>query len=244
MYKIAICDDDSMIGSQLEEFIHKYQVEKVIDITVDVYESGEEMLSHMKDEGAYDLIFLDIEFPKMNGVDVGNYIRNKMRNEATQIVYISSMQTHAMELFEVRPLNFLIKPLSEQQLEAVLKKAMELSNYQGKMFTYKKGWEEKKVLISDILYFESLRKEIRMVTTKGEVTFYGALQDIYEELKEKRFFYPHKSYLVNYNHIAYFYYDMITLSSGEMIAIAQPRRKEVRELQARYEMLENGGLLQ
>ena len=115
MFRIAICDDDRYIGSLIEKYIHEYALEQVVDLSVEVYEAGEEMLSHFHDEGVFDLIFLDIEFPKMNGVEIGNYIRNTLRNEVTQIVYISSMQTHAMELFEVRPMNFLIKPLSAGQ---------------------------------------------------------------------------------------------------------------------------------
>lgn len=74
-----------------------------------------------------------------------------------------------------------------------------------------------------------------MVTTKDEIFFYGTLAEIYEELKNNRFFYPHKSYLVNYNCVIRFSYDMLTIANGERIAIAQPRRKEVRQLQSRYE---------
>lgn len=182
MYRIAICDNDRVSSSMLEDFVHKYKLLYVIDLLVDMYESGEEMLSNMQKEGAYDLIFLNIELTKMNGVAVGN---------------------------------------------TVLSKALELSATMGRLFTYKKGWEERKVLISDILYFESIRKEIRMVTTRGETIFYANLYDIYSELKEYRFFYSHKSYLVNYNHISYFSYDMLTMSDGEKIVIAQPRRKYV-----------------
>ncbi len=235
MLKTAICDDDIMIGSQLETYINQYAMQNMIDIEIQVYESGEEMLTHMKEEGVYDLIFLDIEFPRMNGVEIGSYIRNKMKNEATQIVYISSMQTHAMELFEVRPMNFLIKPLSEEKIGETLTKALELTQKKGQMFSYKKGWEEKKVLISDILYFESALREVNMVTVNGTITFYGTLSEIYDRLQSKRFFYPHKSYLVNYAHVIHFSYDMMTLSNGENIAIAQPRRKEVRQMQNQFE---------
>lgn len=236
MYRIAICDNDRVSSSMLEDFVHKYKLLYVIDLLVDMYESGEEMLSNMQKEGAYDLIFLNIELTKMNGVAVGNYIRNEMKNDVTHIVFISSILTHVMELFEVRPLNFMLKPLTESRLNTVLSKALELSATMGRLFTYKKGWEERKVLISDILYFESIRKEIRMVTTRGETIFYANLYDIYSELKEYRFFYSHKSYLVNYNHISYFSYDMLTMSDGEKIVIAQPRRKKVRELQSKYEL--------
>ncbi len=234
MFKIAVCDDEPLIGYQLEKIILRYAKTKSIDMEVFVYESGEEMLSFIQNRDTYDLIFLDIEFPQMNGVDIGKYIRNEMKNEETQIVYISSMQSHAMELFDVRPLNFLIKPLSEDRILDVLTKAMHLMQKKGRLFAYKANRSVNKVLISDILYFESIRREIRMVTTHNTIIFYGTLAEIYEQLKENRFFYPHKSFLVNYSHITHFSYEMIELTNGDKIDIAQPRRKDIRHLLSQY----------
>ena len=48
----------------------------------------------------YDLIFLDIELPRMNGVAVGKYIRESLNNETVQIAYISSKQQYAMDIGE------------------------------------------------------------------------------------------------------------------------------------------------
>ena len=59
----------------------------------------------------FDLIFLDIELKKKSGLDVSNYIRNELGNESVQIAYISAKTGYAMDLFEFRPINFLVKPL-------------------------------------------------------------------------------------------------------------------------------------
>lgn len=63
-------------------------------------------------EGAcFDIVFLDIELPKISGIDIGKKIRDEMHDETTKIVYISGKDSYAMGLFDVRPLNFLIKPI-------------------------------------------------------------------------------------------------------------------------------------
>ena len=73
------------------------------------------------------MLFLDIELPKMNGVAVGQYIRETLKNETIQIAYISSKQEYAMELFEMRPINFLVKPLYEKKIENVIDKFLQLN---------------------------------------------------------------------------------------------------------------------
>ena len=75
----------------------------------------------------YDIIFLDIMLPQMDGVELGSYIRNVKNDNYTQIVYISSETSYAMELFEVRPLNFLIKPLDEKKIQKVLELFLKLN---------------------------------------------------------------------------------------------------------------------
>ena len=61
------------------------------------------------------MFFLDIEIEFMNGVQVGRFIREKLQDDNTLIVYMSSYTKYAMELFEVRPMDFLIKPLNEKK---------------------------------------------------------------------------------------------------------------------------------
>ncbi len=65
----------------------------------------------------FGLIFLDIEMQYVNGIEAGKIIREKMKDELTKIVYISGSDNYAMELFQVRPLDFLIKPISKDYWE-------------------------------------------------------------------------------------------------------------------------------
>ena len=106
MYRIAICDDEEIVCSQFEQVLEPYIWEKKIDL--DVFYSGEELIEVLAEGQHFDLIFLDIELCMMNGVEVGKYIRNKLGNENVQIVYISAKRQYAMELFETRPMNFLV----------------------------------------------------------------------------------------------------------------------------------------
>lgn len=124
MYKIGICDDDKILCSALEEKIYEISKELAVKADVDVWYSGESIQNDLQKGIELDLIFLDIELAQKNGIAVGNFIRNEMENMQTHIVYISSKESYAMQLFKVQPLDFLIKPVTTEQIKEVLMRSI------------------------------------------------------------------------------------------------------------------------
>lgn len=230
MYHVAICDDDKIIGGEIEKKLLSYSKEQGSAIRIDVYFEGSCLIEAIENGEYYDLLYLDIEMKTQSGIEVGSIIRNDMHNESTHIVYISAYTSYAMELFKIRPLNFLVKPFGEKELIETLKKSMELSSYEGHTFEWKKGWETRKTLLKDILYFCSQKKQVEMHTKDGVEEFYGSLENVYKSLADWRFFYCHQGYLVNYNQVAEFKYDQLILKNGEVIGISQGKRKYVRAM--------------
>lgn len=237
-FKIAICDDEQVICSTLYDKLENLFKIKLTEFEIDCFTSGEELCNEIKHTD-YDLLFLDIELPKMNGVTVGQYIRKTLKNEIIQIVYISSKQGYAMELFEMRPLNFLIKPLSDSKIENVVDKFLQLNKIDTELFNFKIGRNYYKVPFSDILYFYSVGRKINIVTLKKEYEFYGSLDNIYSEVKNKKFLFVHKSFLVNFRHIRKYQYEQLTMSDNKIIPVSQSRRKAVRSM---FFEFEGGGL--
>lgn len=111
MYRIGICDDDKELCAGLEEQIYQIAKELSVKADIEVWYSGESILNDLQNGTQLDLIFLDIELVRENGISVGKFIRNEMEDIDTHIVYISSGQTYAMQLFKVQPLDFLVKPV-------------------------------------------------------------------------------------------------------------------------------------
>ena len=236
MFRIAICDDEPIICSQIEKIALDYGRRTSNSIAVDVYFSGEELYRFLEDGIYYDMIFLDIELKKLNGIDVGKKIRNEMNNEAVSIVYISGKESYAMDLFEVRPMHFLIKPIKTEKIFTVLQKGMELSNQLCQTFQYKEGHHIRKIEVKSIMYFESTDRKVKMITLKGDEIFYGTLADVFPKVEKYGFFFCHKSYLVSYCHVIKFEYDKLFMKNGMILPISQPKRKIIREIQMRLEM--------
>lgn len=233
-FKIAVCDDEQIICSTMYNKLQNLSKSKSVIFEIDCFTSGEELCDEIKHTN-YDLLFLDIELPKMNGVAVGQYIRETLKNETIQIAYISSKQEYAMELFEMRPINFLVKPLSDEKIENVIDKFLQLNKIDTETFNFKARHNYYKIPFSDILYFCSNGRKINIVTSNKEYEFYGSLDNIYSEVKNKKFLFVHKSFLVNFKHINKYQYEQITMSDNKIIPVSQSRRKIVRSMFFEFE---------
>ncbi|MDY4002784.1 MAG: LytTR family DNA-binding domain-containing protein, partial [Streptococcus orisratti] len=120
MYRVAICDDDSLQVSNLEYQISRYFDEVNIQHDIDGYYKGDRLVKSMRDQtDNYQLIFLDIEMEGINGIETAKLLRAIDRNFI--LIYVTSYEQYALESFEVSPFRYLIKPVSIEKLRAVLK---------------------------------------------------------------------------------------------------------------------------
>lgn len=234
MFKIAICDDEQRICSEIEEILLTFQREPYSGIDIEVFYSGENLYKYIKNEHVFDLIFLGIKLNGLNGIEIGRMIREKMDDYITKIVYISGEDYYNRKLFDVQPLLFLSKPLNHQKVIKALRLAMKLSNKFDWVFTYKRAYEVFRIPIKDIIYFESLDRKIKLVSTNKEDFFYGTINDVLQRVVKYQFIQIHRSYIINYAHTRLFRYDEVIMSNSAILPISQSRRKEVREIRIMY----------
>lgn len=225
---IAICDDEEFICNYIEKELVKLEVEQNEEYIIEKFCSGKDLYEGLKNK-QYHLIFLDIELPEIDGVEIGRYIREIQKNNITQIVYISANREYAMDLFKVRPLDFLIKPLDEKKIKEIMTLFVSLNDDSNDVFYYKKGYTECKVNICDIIYFSRENRQVTIYTLHGEDTFYSSLESIYEQLEEYGFLFIHKSYIVNIKFISKIKYDQLWMINQKNLPISQSRRKEIRD---------------
>lgn len=236
MFKIAVCDDIKSTCDEIKDIILSTVKGNLCEnISVDIFYSGDALISDIREKNLYDLIFLDIELGgSINGVEVGHIIRDEMDDCITQIVYISSKNNYDRQLFEVQPLHFLQKPIDVSKLLNDIRLAIKISGKENRIFEFKNLRNTVKVPYKDILYFESKGREISLVSCKMQYTFYDNIKNLSKVLPDF-FIYPHRSYLVNYGLIAYFKFEELIMSNGDIIPISRSKRKEIRNLQMVFE---------
>ncbi|BCJ94923.1 DNA-binding response regulator [Anaerocolumna cellulosilytica] len=234
MFRIAVCHKKAGICLQIENVALDFKKNARVELEIDLYNSGEELLRFISRGEDYDQIFLGMDLGELNGVDFGRIIREEFDNQTMQIVYMSTNDKDYRELIEIRPMHFLSLPIYADKIIKDIKTGMKLTDKMGETFSYRRRNEVIKKPIKNILYFESMNRQIRIVTVDGEDVFYGKLEDVYNQVKKHRFMGIHKSFVVNYAHVMTFKYDEVILFNSTHLPISQPRRKQIRELQLVY----------
>lgn len=237
MFKIAICDDEPSICSQIDQILIENREIFHFEIDTEVFYSCDRLITYMQDGNYFDLIFLDIEMEGLNGLELGLIIRNELDNQSLQIVYVSGKERYLKDLFDVRPMHFLSKPIEKKCLLEDVRLAMRLNRRFNDVFCYKKSWKTYSIPLKEIIYFQSTSREITIITTSGNEIFYGKLSEIYTQLKDYSFIQIHKSFLVNFEHVIEFGYNKIKMSNLNYLPISQSKRKKIREFRLKYEFL-------
>lgn len=229
MLNIAICDDDIQTTGQIEMMIQKIAKRNFADVDIEVFWNGESLADSVVAGDGYDIIYLDIEMNNEDGISTAKRIRKYDKN--VLIIYVTSHENYMKESFSVRPFQFLVKPVSEKQMETCFMVAYEDINSGDFYFRYSYQRMNHKVLIRDILYFESSKRKVFIVTREETFEFYGKLNEIENSLKVCKisFLRVHQSFLVNYKHIKGQSYDFVVMDNGKKISISEDRRKLISE---------------
>lgn len=237
MLRIAICDDDREFCNQIRTYLFHYSLHSEFDIDVKIFTTGEELIKDMESTGAFELIFLDIEFETMNGVEIGRQIRNFSLQDITQIVYVSSKESYAMQLFKVRPMDFLIKPVTKQDISRIMNLYARL--YMNTLyFEIKVGKQKIHIRANEILYFQCEGRKIkikkRTTDVDDKVEFYGSMSDVKKMIQSESFIEIHKSYIINLQYVLQFCGNEVVMSDGKKLPISQSYRKQVNNILLEY----------
>ncbi|WP_027623808.1 LytR/AlgR family response regulator transcription factor [Clostridium lundense] len=225
MLNIAICDDEIK-----QRFLLKSTIEvelKAEDKKYNIFQfpSGEKLLDKLyTDKNSLDIIFLDVEMNELNGIETARKIRKL--NENVVIIFITGFSDYVFDGYEVKALNYIVKPYKSEKIATVLKDAIkQIYGLEEKYFVVKAEGSLFKVLINDILYFRSDRRKISLVTRYKSYEFYGKISDI-EEQFGKQFIRTHQRYLVNLDYITAVK-DNFVIVNDENLPISRQRHKDV-----------------
>lgn len=229
MYHVGICDDEYHVCAELEKYIELYFKKHFLKGTVDVFFDGKSMSDYLRQNNTIHLLFLDIELPERNGIEIGKLLREELENETIEIIYISSKTNYAMELFQCRPLDFIVKPITYTMIEEIMDVVVKRDFIRQKKISVQIGKETQNFLIKDILYFRSDNKTVTMEMVSGNVySFRAKLDDIEEKVSEDFFLRTHKSYLLNHTYVQSYGPDWIEMMNGDRISISKSYRASVK----------------
>lgn len=176
-----------------------------------------------------DILFLDIELLDSNGIELGKYIRNYMKNMSMNIVYISSMTEYAMELFKIHPYDFVVKPFDKNEIENLIDEMCGYYKQDNKHFKYCVYGKTNMVMMRDIKYFESRGRHIIInLVDNQSIQYVGQLKNEIKKLP-LNFVEIGKSYIINLKHMRECHVSYVVMNDGKELGISRAYRNYFNE---------------
>lgn len=214
--RIAICDDEPRDQALIQDYCVQYDP----SLTTACFSSGEELLAAFE-SCFYDLVFLDIEMGKLNGLELGKILVG--RDPKPVIVFTTQSLGYAVHGYGIA-IKYLTKPITYE----VFSKAMVLALEQimpRKIRVVSSG-SERLIAVCDIVYFEVLDHQVYLHLSGGEkLSMRSTLSEIMEQLPGGIFVQPHKSFYINMDHIKGISQQSIIMTNGQSIPIGRSKKE-------------------
>lgn len=233
MIRIAVCDDVPIIGLAVKSVLESHNFGEKLEI--DCFIDGMELLQQAMRE-KYDILIMDIQLVEsersgdvLNGMEISNRIKGIYPD--ITVIFMTGNAGYERQLLNFEPFRYINKPIaSERVIKAVMEAVQRIKKWstEDKIFTFQKNkvWYKRK--LSDIVYFESRRPYIDVVSKDDVATFRGRLDDIEHQIEELKgcFVRVNKSYLVNTKYINSYTTKAVSLYDGNVISISRKYLQE------------------
>ncbi len=222
--KLAICDDEQNQIEYIASLVSSWGANEGHTCEVRSFHSAEAFLFAYEDDKAYDILLLDIEMGRMNGVDLAKTIRQF--NDTIQIVFITGFPDFIGEGYEVSALHYLMKPVSEEKLHMVLNKAAANLAKAEKRLCVTFDRQVDYVPLSQITYIEAQKQYVEIHTTENCYRMKSSLSEMESKLDEY-FFKCQRSFIVNLRYITRIKNDCVMLKNGTEVPISRGMSEKI-----------------
>lgn len=223
MFNIAILEDDAAAAKSLQYILNTYASKNDVVFNTKVYTNAELFLADTK--VSFDIAFMDVELPGMNGMDAAFKLREHDKNVI--IIFVTNMAQYAVKGYEVNALYYIIKPINYQNVSFKLQKALNLlaTNAESTLVLRQPNGLAR-ISTRNLVYVEISNHKLMYHTDTGIFTAYGSLSGVEQELKDYGFFRCNSCYLVNAKYIASVSGLSVILHDGTQLQISHPRKKQ------------------
>jgi DNA-binding LytR/AlgR family response regulator len=219
--KCLVVDDEPLAMDVLENYIRQLDTLELTGRCSNALDA----LSFLQ-KNKVDLVFLDIQMPKLTGIDFLKTLRNPPK-----IIFTTAYRDYALEGFELNVLDYLLKPVSFERFIIAVNKyhaytpatnlppaiAPHVTAVNEEPFIYLKADKKMvKVFLKDILYIESLKDYVKVKTQDKDIVTYQKISYLEEKLPDEKFIRIHRSYIIAVDKIKSFNTSFIDIGSEEI----------------------------
>lgn len=216
--KILICDDEQTYLNTLRIHVEEYMQNRHILYTITALLDA----AQLPKEEAFDLVFLDVQMPNIDGITLAKQLRK--RNPKLALFFVTNYDEYQDDAMDLQAFRFFEKPFNVNRLYAGLDKAMEYIDGSYVDIYLSENAAQQRVIADDIIYVTREGRKVSVVTTIRELYVAEKFDDLWAKLPQS-FFYPvHKSFFVNLHYVDRYTYTELLLTNGTRIPIA-PRKQ-------------------
>ena len=239
MIKTLIVDDEPLAAGLVKEFLSAYPQFEVVAICHDGFEALKAIQLFQPE-----LIFLDIQMPKITGFELLELLENP-----PAVLFTTAFDQYAVQAFDVKGIDYLVKPFSEarfaqaitrflsQQKTKIVPEAVEypVSEERNKRIVVRVKNEIKIIQTQEVRYFEAEDDYISIHTQEGKFLKKMTMKQLEESLDPEKFARVHRSFLVNLQEVAGLEpYEkesyLLRLRSGQKIPVSKSGYARLRQV--------------
>ncbi|HMG67067.1 MAG TPA: response regulator, partial [Chitinophagaceae bacterium] len=208
MNKIIIIDDEPLARSIVKEYLQKYTELEMVQECNDGFEGLKAIQQHQPD-----LIFLDIQMPKINGFEMLELI-----DQPPAVIFTTAFDEFAIKAFEAHAIDYLLKPFNQERFDKAIQKWKEQvagsqkntnelletasqSPAQSLRIVVKTGSKIKIIPVHDVYYLEAADDYVKVFTQEGSFLKNKTMSHFEKTLDPQQFVRSHRSYIVNVQQI-------------------------------------------
>jgi DNA-binding LytR/AlgR family response regulator len=230
MYQAAIVEDEEVFLQNTKTLLVGTFAERNVPVAFDFFLSGTEFLPMIEEHFHYDMIFLDIEMPGIDGISVCKKIRQIAPD--AMVVFISNKESLVFQTFEVQPFRFIRKSELDQLVGSLVDAILnELAKKDSKIIRFEEpgSGDVFSFDVRTIIYVEAQRKDC-VIHTKGKDSLVRIkFMNLEEILGGSNFIKIHRSFLVNADAVSQIKKDSVLLTTGEELPLSRGLREQVKQ---------------
>lgn len=234
MINMMICEDESRYQEQLKKMLIKLSFVMEVEFRTHSFVSAEELLrAYEQRTKEFDVLFLDIELPGINGLEAAKRLRQEYGYDG-QLIFLTSHSERMQDSFEVGTNQYLVKPVVYEEFEKKVRPIitnLTKSNQRLPLELVSGGIQL--VPINKILAIHSntlgRKGGVVVQTTSEEFSAYGKMQDFIDDLEEKHFFRIHKQTIVNLQQVVFFDGEHVGMTNQQTLKVSRNVKKKLKE---------------
>ena len=211
---IHICDDEEIFLKDIKKIVSNC----CVDCNIRTFSEGKSLLAGLCEEDV-DVLLLDIDMPDMNGMEIAKRI--SLMDKKPLLIFVTSHDELVYESFKYHPYGFVRKEYIITELPKILEDCADDLKLKTKHFCFKSDGKNIRLLISEIMYFESEANYVKVFTRDYEYRFRSTMTAVENSLNTYGFIRIHKGFLVNQEAVMLIGSDEARLVNGQVLPMGK-----------------------